>query len=38
MDDDINMVAIRSEDIRVEFNRDFKEIIDLKLKPYRYKN
>ena len=38
MDDDINMVAIRPEDIRVEFNRDFKEIIDLKLRPYRYKN
>ena len=31
MDDDINMIAIRPEDIRVEFNRDFKEV-DIKVR------
>ncbi|MDU8809929.1 ATP-binding cassette domain-containing protein [Clostridioides difficile] len=31
MDDDINMIAIRPEDIKVEFNRDFKEV-DIKVR------
>ena len=44
IDDDVNMIAIRPEDIKVEFNRDFKEIdvkvgeiLDIEFRGFNYR-